>query len=191
MYGGRARKDDPVIEVNGTVDEAQAVLGLARSHVEAGSEIDVLLVTLERGLWVLMAEVATRPENRHKLTPGITLVTQGMVDELEARIDDLLGRFEMPAEFVVPGQSIVSALLDVARTVVRRAERLALALVSSPVAPASPGQPGSLVGPYLNRLSDLCWAMARWQDGTHLLSRQTGVPGFAGVPAQSRPDPKD
>ena len=70
-----------------------------------------------------MAEVATAPENRHKLVAGASLVTAEMVSALEARIDELNERFEMPKEFVVPGQNRVSAALDVARTVVRRAER--------------------------------------------------------------------
>lgn len=170
LYGGRVRKDSPAIELNGAVDEAQAVLGVARSECEPGSECDRLLVSLERDLWVLMAEVATSPANRHKLAPGSSLVTPQMVTALEGRIDDLSSRFDPPTEFVVPGQGRVSALLDLARTVVRRAERLALAL---------PGPPGgdeggaSSVGAYLNRLSDLVWTMARWQEGEHLLARQS------------------
>ncbi|MGH9068145.1 MAG: cob(I)yrinic acid a,c-diamide adenosyltransferase [Acidimicrobiales bacterium] len=169
LYGGRTRKDAPAIEVNGAVDEAQAALGLARAEAGgagAGAELDGILVGLERDLWVLMAEVATQPRNRHKLAAGATLVTAGMVAGLEDRIDAILARFDLPAEFVVPGQDKVSALLDVARTVVRRAERLALSL------PDLPEGEASLVVPYLNRLSDLCWALARWQEGEHLLARQ-------------------
>ena len=162
LYGGRLRKDSAAIELNGAVDEAQAALGVARAEAERGSELDELLVGLERDLWVLMAEVATAPENRHKLTPGVSLVTAEMVAALEAHIDSLDDRFEMPTEFVVPGQTRIAALLDVARTVVRRAERLSLDLAD-----------GSQVGPYLNRLSDLCWTMARWQEGEHLPTRQT------------------
>ena len=67
-----------------------------------------------------------------------------------------------PTEFVVPGQNRLSALLDVARTVVRRAERHALGVAA----------PGSYVVPYLNRLSDLLWTMARWQEGTYLPARE-------------------
>jgi cob(I)alamin adenosyltransferase len=78
-----------------------------------------------------------------------------MVDRLEAIIDDLDTRFERPTEFVVPGEHPVAAWLDLARTVVRRAERHALE--------AAP--PPSHVVPYLNRLSDLLWTMARWQEG--------------------------
>jgi cob(I)alamin adenosyltransferase len=143
------------------VDEAQAALGLARAHACRGSELDGLLVDLERDLWILMAELATAPENRHKLEPGRTLVTAEMVARVEQLIDDVTSRFDAPAEFVVPGQSVVSAALDIARTVVRRAERRALAVAAE----------GSKVGPYLNRLSDLLWTLARWQENESLPAR--------------------
>jgi len=143
------------------VDEAQAALGVARADAGRGSELDELLVGLERDLWVLMAEVATAPANREKLVPGATLVTPGMVARLESLIDDVSARFEAPREFVVPGQSPVAAALDVARTVVRRAERRTLAVAAE----------GSLVVPYLNRLSDLLWTLARWQENGSLAIR--------------------
>jgi cob(I)alamin adenosyltransferase len=169
LYGGRVPKSSPAIEVNGAVDEAQAMLGLARAEAEAGSELDTILLDLERDLWVLMAEVATAPENRRKLSAGTSLVTPEMVTALEASIDTLNERFAMPTEFVMPGQNRVSAALDVARTVVRRAERGYTTV--SPV-------PGSHVGPYLNRLSDLLWTMARWQEGEHVAARSLGhAPG--------------
>ena len=159
LYGGRVRKDSVLPAAYGTVDEAQAALGVARAQVRAlgaaGGELDELLVGLERDLWVLMAELATLPENRLKLQPGATAVTAGMVEHLERTIDALDARFEPPTEFVVPGETVVAAALDVARTVIRRAERLALE--------AAP--PPSSVVPYLNRLSDLLWTMARWQEG--------------------------
>ncbi len=160
-FGGRVGKDASVVDAYGTVDEAQAVLGLARAEAERGSELDELLVSLERDLWVLMADLATAADNRGKLTPGSTAVTSEMVSSLESRIDELNERFQMPTEFVVPGQNRVSALLDVARTVVRRAERLAIGAVAE----------GSLAVPYLNRLSDLLWTMARWQEGDSLPTR--------------------
>ncbi|HXX88758.1 MAG TPA: cob(I)yrinic acid a,c-diamide adenosyltransferase [Acidimicrobiales bacterium] len=165
LFGGRVRKDDPAIEANGAVDEAQAALGLARAEAVKGSELDDLLVGLERDLWVLMAEVATAQANRPKLVPGKTSVTAEMVDALEHQIDRLSERTTVPAEFVVPGENRVSANLDLARTVVRRAERLLVA--AGPV-------PGSFAGRYLNRLSDLLWTMARWQEGEHLTARGRG-----------------
>jgi cob(I)alamin adenosyltransferase len=109
-----------------------------------------------KDLYVLMAELATLPENREKLKPGVSCVTGEMVDHLETIIDDLDTKFDPPTEFVVPGEHPVSAWLDLARTVVRRAERHAFG--------AAP--PPSHVVPYLNRLSDLLWTMARWQEGT-------------------------
>jgi cob(I)alamin adenosyltransferase len=161
LYGGRVAKDDARPEAGGAVDEAQAAIGAARAEAARGGELDELLVSVERDLYVLMAELATLPENHHKLTPEASLVTAGMVARIEAATDDLATRFEMPTEFVLPGQDRVSALLDVARTVVRRAERRAVAV----------SEPPSSVVPYLNRLSSLLWAAARWQEGEHLAAR--------------------
>lgn len=163
LYGGRVAKDSAVIEANGAVDEAQAALGLVRAEVDKGSELDALLVGLARDLYVLMAELATAASNRRKLKPGVTLVTPEMVQFLEDRIDDLSGRFPPITDFVIPGHDRVSAALDGARTATRRAERECLRAAAD----------GSLVVQYLNRLSDLLWTMARWQEhGTSLLSRQ-------------------
>lgn len=172
LYGGRIRKDAPIMQVTGTVDEAQAAMGMARAEAEPGSELDETLTVLERELYVLMAEVTTDPANRPKLVAGTTLVTEVMVDALEERIDGLIARVSMPTEFVVPGANRASAALDLARTIVRRAERL---LVADPIE-------DSLVGRYLNRLSDLLWALARWAEGQdHLLAR--GAPRRASAPA--------
>jgi len=174
LYGGRVRKDAPMMQVTGTVDEAQAAMGLARAEAGPGSELHDLLTHLERELYVLMAEVTTDPAHRSKLVAGTTLVTDGMVTALEERIDDLIARVEMPTEFVVPGANRASAALDLARTIVRRAERL---LVADPIE-------DSLVGLYLNRLSDLLWALARWAEGQdHLLAR--------GAPRRSAADAGD
>ncbi len=162
LYGGRVPKDSRQIELNGVVDEAQAAIGLARAETAEESEVNRRLTGLARDLYVLMAEVATAPEHRRKLKAGSSLVTADMVEALETQIDDLLARSEMPSDFTIPGQNRVTAALDLARTIVRRAERLA---VTRPVE-------GSYVVPYLNRLSDLLWAMARWQEGPeHRLSK--------------------
>jgi len=166
LFGGRVRKDSWRIELNGTVDEAQAAIGVARAETAAGSDVNVRLTSLARDLYVLMAEVATAPENRHKLTAGSTLVTVEMVAQLEGGIDELLQRFDMPSDFTIPGENRVAAALDLARTIVRRAERRA---VTEPLE-------DSHVVEYLNRLSDLLWAMARWQEGPeHTLSKEASV----------------
>ncbi len=112
-----------------------------------------------------MAELATAEENQGKLTPGQTSVTAEMVDHVEADTDDVGARFEFPTEFVVPGQDELSARLDVARTVVRRAERRSIGVAAA----------GSQVVPYLNRLSSLLWTLARWVESDDTLLARTAL----------------
>ena len=178
LFGGRVRKDDPLPEAYGAVDEAQAALGLARAEAERGSELDQLLIRLQRDLWVVMAELATAPENRHKLGES-GVVTPGMVEALEPIIDDLTTRFEPPREFVLPGQTRTAAALDLAGRVIRRAERRALAVAGD----------GSHALAYLNRLSDLVWTMARWQEGGFVPARTSDRPeGSPEDPPEERTD---
>jgi cob(I)alamin adenosyltransferase len=157
LYGGRVAKDSALPMAYGAVDEAQAFIGVARAQFPPGSEIDDVLVHVARDLWVLMAELATAPENRHKLTAGASKTNHEMLDALEAYVDTAESHFEVPKEFVVPGQNTGAAALDVARSVVRRAERHAVAAVGD--------DRESLALPYLNRLSSLLWALARWAEG--------------------------
>ena len=161
LFGGRVPKDSAHPRAVGAVDEAQAVLGVARSLCERDSDLDHQLTHACRDLWVLMGELATLPENHGKLADGQTRVSVEMVEAIEAMVDDLGKRFEAPANFVVPGQTPLAAQLDLARTVVRRAEREAVAATVE----------GSQALPYLNRLSSLLWVQARWVEGEHLLSR--------------------
>ncbi len=159
LYGGRVSKDSALPMAYGAVDEAQSFIGLARSEV-TDPAVDASLVRIERDLWVVMAELATDAANQDRLVDGETRVTEAMVTALEVWLDALAESFEMPTEFVVPGQTRLGALLDVARTVVRRAERDTLAATSE----------GSLVGMYLNRLSDLLWMLARASEGDAVLA---------------------
>jgi len=161
LYGGRVGKDTSGPAAYGAVDEAVSALGLARAEEERGSELDGLLVRLERELFVVGAELATAPDRRDKLEPGVSLVTADMVAALEPVIDDVTTRFDPPQEFVLPGENRVAAALDLARTLVRRAEREA-------VAAAHDGWlDDSHVVPYLNRLADLVYTLARWQEGSY------------------------
>lgn len=187
LYGGRVAKTSPAIAANGAVDEAQAAFGAVRAEVEAGSELDALLVGIERDMYVAMAELATAPPNRHKLTAGVTSIPPASVAALEDLIDELSGRFPPITDFVVPGHDRVSALLDVARTAVRRAEREVTGAVEAGAVPAE-----SLVPAYLNRLSDLAWTMARWQEhGESLLSRRAPGPAPAPRTRTRRPRGED
>ena len=159
-FGGRVAKNSARPSAYGDVDETQAALGLARAHSD-DDEMDHLLIAIQRDLWVVMADLATGPDNRHKLDDGTTKVTAAMIEHLEATIDDITSRFDPPTEFIVPGATVVGAALDVARTVARRAELSAISIAD----------PGSFAIGYLNRLSDLLWTLARWQEGTSLTVR--------------------
>jgi cob(I)alamin adenosyltransferase len=157
LYGGRIAKNDLVTEAYGTTDEAVAALGLAR----ALSDDDVLasdLLTLQRELFVVGADLATNPSERAKLVPEVSLVTEEMVRRLEHRIDDLVARRPLPGAFVVPGANPASATLDVARAVVRRAERRVVELDGT-------REVNPELRRYLNRLSDLLFVLARWEAG--------------------------
>ena len=158
LYGGRVSKADPATEASGAVDETVAALGLARA-LTAGPAFEEEILGLQRELFVVGADLATNPGERAKLEPGVSLVTAEMVERLEARIDALVAEHPLPQSFVVPGANPVSATLDVARGVVRRAERNVIALREA----------GALVNDevvrYLNRLSDLLFVIARVQAG--------------------------
>jgi cob(I)alamin adenosyltransferase len=158
LYGGRVPKDDLLTEAYGTTDEAVAVLGLARSLIDDAAMADDLL-TLQRELFVVGADLAANPKERSKLTAGVSLVTPDMVTRLERRIDDLVEQRPLPDVFIVPGANPASASIDVARSTIRRAERAVVALQNAQ------REVNPDVGRYLNRLSDLLFVLARWQAG--------------------------
>ncbi len=158
LYGGRIPKDDLVTEAYGTTDEAVAVLGLARALTAESTMRDEILA-LQRELFVVGADLATNPGERAKLQPEVSLVTTGMTQRLETRIDEMVADRPLPQVFIVPGANPASAALDVARSTIRRAERAVVALEHA----------GREVNPetrrYLNRLSDLLFVLARWEAG--------------------------
>jgi cob(I)alamin adenosyltransferase len=170
LFGGpRIPKDDPRAEAYGTLDEAVAALGVARASLGPGTDgqgagrrvtlpaVDLadLLLRLQRELFVVGAELATTPDARDRLEDGRTRVSEAMVRDLEGLLLRLESAITMPAEFVVPGETPTSAAIEVARTIVRRAERRAVALRRDGHVP------GDHLLPYLNRLADLLWVLAR------------------------------
>jgi cob(I)alamin adenosyltransferase len=158
LYGGRVPKDDLVTQAYGTTDEAVAALGLARASCDS-DEMRADLLALQRELFVVGADLATAPKERAKLEPEVSLVTEAMVHRLERRIDALVAQRALPAVFIVPGANSASASIDLARTIVRRAERAVVALdhAQREVNPE--------IRRYLNRLSDLLFVLARWEAG--------------------------
>lgn len=165
LFGGdRVSKADLRTDAYGTTDEAVSALGLARASIGAATDrtearLDDLILRLQRELFVVGAELATHPDRRERLTDGVSRVTATMTASLEREIDELEELVEQPTEFVLPGESMTGAALDLARSTIRRAERRAVALAETG------GLPESQVVPYLNRLADLLFVMARAADG--------------------------
>lgn len=144
----RVPKYHPIPEAIGILDEASAALGLARATCQVSESAEVLL-TVQRDLYSLMAEVAASPENAvqfRKINPE-------RIEWLETQIDQLGERILMPDEFIVPGDSLSSASLALARTVVRRAERQVVRLFYEGLL-----ENQDLLR-YLNRLSSLCFVL--------------------------------
>jgi cob(I)alamin adenosyltransferase len=157
LYGGRIAKDDPRTEAYGTVDEAVAALGVARAELTAAGLADLadLVLRWQRELFVVGAELATNPGARDRLQDGITRVDESMLDGVESELRRLEAGISMPREFIVPGESRASAAVEVARAVLRRAERRIVTLER--VVQLGRGW----VVPYVNRLADLLWVLAR------------------------------
>jgi cob(I)alamin adenosyltransferase len=158
-YGGRVAKNDARTEAYGTLDEANSALGAARSL--CGSDQDELandILRLQRELFVAGAELATAPEAEDRLEDGVSRITEEMASELEALIDGYMDRVDLPPQFVIPGGTQLSAALDLARGVIRRAERRVVELRDAD------GLASETVLHFLNRASDLAFAMARFAD---------------------------
>jgi cob(I)alamin adenosyltransferase len=140
------------------VDEAVAALGLARAFVENG-ELRKFLLAIQRDLFIVGADLATNPDKRERLKQGESLTTADMTERLEKEIDQIVEAHPLPDYFIVPGANPGSAALDLARAAVRRAERRVVEM----------NEAGHEVNPealrYLNRLSDLLFAMARAESG--------------------------
>ena len=145
---GRVAKEDLRMEAIGAVDEANAALGLARAHARA-PKVSELIVQVQRDLYGLMAELAATPENAARFR----VVSTERADWLEAQVDAITVQVDVPREFIVPGDTQEGAFFDLARTVVRRAERQVTALVHR-------GDMENLeLMRYLNRLSSLCFVL--------------------------------
>jgi cob(I)alamin adenosyltransferase len=158
-YGGRVPKHDARTDAYGTVDEAGSALGVARSLcTPEDREVAADILRVQHELFVAGAELATAPEAAERLEDGVSRVTDPMVDVLDAAIDRYMDRVSLPPKFVIPGGTPLSAQLDLARAMIRRAERRVVALRDSD------GLASEAVLRYLNRASDLVYAMARFTD---------------------------
>ncbi|MGI8426834.1 MAG: cob(I)yrinic acid a,c-diamide adenosyltransferase [Actinomycetota bacterium] len=160
LFGGRVAKDDVHVEACGAIDESVAALGLARAAGFQAPAMDDLIQRIQRNLFVVGADLAILAENRSKLQPEVSEVTERMVQDLEGEIDKMVSNHPLPDYFVLPGSTQSAAALDMARVLVRRAERRAVTLFRQ-----APGG-GEKVLRYLNRLSDLLFVAARAEEAS-------------------------
>ncbi len=171
--GERRDKHDLRVAAYGTVDEANACIGMARLHTGDDSVLDAILSRLQNDFFDLGADLATPETHTPPPYPPLRIV-DSQVDRLEAEIDDLNGRLTPLKSFILPGGSPAAAALHLARTVARRAERLMVELA---------GNPSERVNPaairYINRVSDLLFVAAR-------IANNDGSDDVLWVPGENR-----
>ena len=169
LYGGRVSKADPRCEAYGAVDEAVSALGLARA-LTGEPRLREIIDRIQRELFTVGAELATDAAEYDKLQRHFSVVTEVMTASVETMIDELAEAVELPRSFIIPGDSPASAAMDVARSVLRRAERRIVALHEN----------GLLRNPellrYMNRVADLAFMLARYEDRTLPMERLSGPP---------------
>lgn len=153
--GERVAKFNLRVEAFGTVDEANAAIGLARLHTAEDAEMDAILARIQNDLFDLGADLCT-PDRGQKLEWEPLRMIDAQVARLEAEIDLMNSRLKPLTSFILPGGSAAAAYLHLARTITRRAERQMVALAETP---------GESVGAaalkYVNRLSDLLFVLSR------------------------------
>lgn len=157
LYGGRVSKSDLHCEAYGTIDEAVAALGLARNLVRQ-ERVQQTILRIQKELFAVGAELATEADDYDEFLSHFKPVTEEMASELEKAIDEVEAEIEMPRAFIIPGSCPGSAALDMARAIVRRAERRVVTLN------AEGEVKNEALLQYLNRLADLLFALARYEE---------------------------
>jgi len=183
LYGGRVAKDDVAVEAYGTVDETVAALGVARAELgdapptDTVTELGALILRIQRELFVAGAELAANPLAADRLQDGVTRVSEAMLVHAEADLASWESRIVMPREFIVPGETRASAALEVARATTRRVERRVVALQHTG------HSTGEWLVPWLNRVADLLWVLARAAEAAE---DATAMPAIAGGRSAAR-----
>jgi cob(I)alamin adenosyltransferase len=154
LGGQRVPKSGPRPETYGTIDEAASALGMAKAAASK-EKTRKIIVRLQGDLLILGAELATLPEDREKFPHRIAPEN---VEFLEGLIAELQGEVEIKREFILPGETLSGAALDLARAIVRRAERKAVRLFQEKT--IANGE----VLRFLNRLADLLFVLARFEE---------------------------
>lgn len=164
LYGGRVSKASLQCEAYGAVDEATSALGLARA-LSRDLVIQSTLKDIEIDLFTVAAELATDPKKYQMFKKYFRPVTAEMTHHVETLIDDFQAKMDLPRSFIIPGGSTASAAIDLGRTTIRRAERNTVRLAAH----------SKLANPeilkYLNRVGDLLFIIARYQDRDTLMEK--------------------
>ena len=167
LYGGRVSKSGPHTEAYGSTDEGVSAMGLGRA-LSQDQRVKDILKDLQRGMFTVGAELATDPAQYDTFKRHFKPVTPEMVERMEGLIDALEEDMEVPNVFIIPGASPASAAIDLARCMVRTSERRAVAL----------SEQGKLSNPlilrYINRIGDLLFILARYEDRELPLERVSG-----------------
>lgn len=159
LYGGRVPKTDLRCQAYGTTDEAISTLGLARA-LSRDRKVQDTIKQVQIELFTVGAELATDVAGYDTMRSHFDVTTSDMVERLEHIIDELETEVELPRSFVIPGSSPASSALDLARAIIRRAERSVVELRESRLLV------NEEVVRYLNRLADLLFMLARYEDRT-------------------------
>jgi len=166
LYGGRVSKNSPNTEAYGITDEAVSAMGLARA-LTSDQKANEMLRDLQRELFTIAAELATDPDKYELFQQHFKPVTAEMVTNLEKAIDSLEEEFTMPTVFILPGGSPASAAIDLARCIIRTSERRVVAMAEQDLLT------NGLIMSYLNRLGDLLFVLARYEDRELPIERAT------------------
>lgn len=157
LYGQRVLKSNLRCEFYGTIDEAVSALGLARAITQK-KEIHDVLYTYQQELFIPAAELAIPPEHYAGHRAKNPVVTEEMVERLTRQVEEWEEQITIPKAFIIPGKTKASAAVDLARTIVRRAERRAVQLKEEGLLP------NENILKYLNRLADLLFTLARYEE---------------------------
>lgn len=157
LYGGRVPKCDPRAEAYGTIDEAVSALGLARA-LSTNERVRSIVLQFQNELFLVGAEMATDLEQRDKLLENFGVVGSEHADRVEKLIEQFEAEIGMPDSFIIPGATPAAAALDLARTIIRRCERRAVSLRADGLIE------NDAILSYLNRLSDLVFTLARYEE---------------------------
>ena len=157
LFGGRVSKTDLRCEAYGSTDQAVSAMGLARA-LSKDDYVQKILLQVQKEMFIVGSELSTTVENYSLFTKNFNAITSEMVKRIENLIDELDDEIDLPSSFIVPGASPASAALDMARSLLRTAERRVVEMQQQETLV------NSEVLRYINRLSDLLFMLGRYED---------------------------